>query len=91
MMVVWVAWQRLTILGGGAVCGGMGIALGNNKKGNKQTFNTLKLPQLAKYPASGLQMQEQNVSNLRFNYDAVPMFNFTAVIHKEEVKIPSII
>lgn len=28
MMVVWVAWHRLTILGGGAVCGGTAMGLG---------------------------------------------------------------
>lgn len=32
MMVVWVAWHRLTILGGGAVWGGTGMALQIDKR-----------------------------------------------------------
>lgn len=36
MMVVWVAWHRLTILGGGAVWGGTGMGLGKRAEMNMQ-------------------------------------------------------
>lgn len=39
MMVVWDAWHRLTILGGGAVWGGTGMALGNKWKRQKWTWS----------------------------------------------------
>lgn len=35
MMVVWVAWHRLTILGGGAVWGGTAMGLGKRAEINR--------------------------------------------------------
>lgn len=42
MMVVWVAWHRLTILGGGAVWGGTGMALGKREEVNVQVYSLTK-------------------------------------------------
>lgn len=44
MMVVWVAWHRLTILGLGAVCGAPGMALGNKKHTNITYICILQTP-----------------------------------------------
>ena len=39
--VVWVAWHRLTILGGGAVWGGTGMALGNKHTRENGTWSII--------------------------------------------------
>lgn len=41
-MVVWVAWHRLTILGGGAVWGGTGMGLGKREELNMQVYSLKK-------------------------------------------------
>lgn len=42
MMVVWVAWHRLTILGGGAVWGGTGMGLVKERKYVNMQVHPLK-------------------------------------------------